>query len=326
MTERRRFSDREKAAIYAAAGALIYDSIVSGSTATSTAFDARGGGVYTPDALIVQDSTITGNSVTASGRGVGGGIQVGSYYGTNGGQASVKYSTLSGNQSSLWGGGAYFSGDASFTNSTASGNGSCSGGGLYFFAGTTPNTVSMYSSTISGNTATCTGDGGGVQVDGEDLTVMDSTIAFNNALNGNATKYGAGLHGFRVSNFDLENTIVATNMTQLNGTDLEPDDIGGDSTTTVTGAQNLVYFPDLVMPGGTILLTDPMLRALASNGGPTATHMPNFGSPVIDAGNNVSGATVDQRGTGYARIIGPFPDIGSVEFTLVDEIFADGFD
>jgi hypothetical protein len=81
-----------------------------------------------------------------------------------------------------------------------------------------------------------------------------------------------------------------------------------------------------VLPAGTILLTDPSLRALDANGGLTATHMPNFGSPVIDFGNNVSGATVDQRGPGYPRMLGALPDIGAVEFDLSDEIFANGFD
>jgi hypothetical protein len=54
--------------------------------------------------------------------------------------------------------------------------------------------------------------------------------------------------------------------------------------------------------------------------------MPNFGSPVIDVGNNASGATVDQRGPGFPRIRGPLPDIGAIEFNLSDEIFANGFD
>ncbi|MGH2548509.1 MAG: choice-of-anchor Q domain-containing protein, partial [Thermomicrobiales bacterium] len=94
----------------------------------------------------------------------------------------------------------------------------------------------------------------------------------------------------------------------------------------VNGANNLVYFTDILLPAGTILLTDPSLRALNLNGGTTATHMPNFGSPVIDFGNNVSGATVDQRGAGFPRILGALPDIGSVEFDLSDKIFANGFD
>ncbi len=108
--------------------------------------------------------------------------------------------------------------------------------------------------------------------------------------------------------------------------DFVPDDIGGRTGASVVGANNLVYFTDIVLPAGTILLTDPSLRALDANGGLTATHMPNFGSPVIDFGNNVSGAMVDQRGPGYPRILGALPDIGAVEFDLSDEIFANGFD
>jgi hypothetical protein len=318
-------------ALYAQSGVFIDGSIVTGSQAYSTTTFARGGGVYTPGDLTVIDSTISGNTVSGNTPS-GGGIQVGSVQSgaTAGGYGRIKYSTITSNTSSIGGiggGGAYFTGNAYITNSTISGNEAGRGGGVYFVAGanaTAP--AGIYSSTVSGNTATFGSIGaGGVQSFNEAVEVKDTTIAFNNSLYGNSTKYGAGIHFYNANTLDLQNTIVAGNMTQLNSTDLEPDDIGGAGS-TVTGANNLVYFPDIVMPSGTLLLTDPMLRALAGNGGATATHMPNFGSPVIDVGNNASGATVDQRGVGYPRIVGPAPDIGAVEFDLSDEIFANGFD
>ena len=59
---------------------------------------------------------------------------------------------------------------------------------------------------------------------------------------------------------------------------------------------------------------DPLLGALADNGGPTKTLLPQAGSPAIDAGNQtdctINGITTDQRG--YTRIDGKC-DIGSVE-------------
>jgi hypothetical protein len=70
---------------------------------------------------------------------------------------------------------------------------------------------------------------------------------------------------------------------------------------------------------------NPMLGALASNGGPTQTRLPMPGSPAIDAGNpaavaGVGGVPVyDQRGNPYTRVWdgdgagGTRIDIGAVE-------------
>ena len=62
---------------------------------------------------------------------------------------------------------------------------------------------------------------------------------------------------------------------------------------------------------------DPLLGALADNGGPTMTHLPGDGSPLIDAGQ--SALAFDQRG--LARDDAQ-ADIGSVEVgadTAVDD-------
>jgi hypothetical protein len=47
-------------------------------------------------------------------------------------------------------------------------------------------------------------------------------------------------------------------------------------------------------------------------------------SLAIDAGNDLSGATTDQRGRGYPRPFGAGAAIGAVEVN--DVIFADSFD
>ena len=319
-------------AIYAENGVFMDGSMVTGSTAYGP-IDSRGGGVYTPGNLLVLNSTISGNTATTTG----GGIQVGSSRGTAGGYARIKYSTISENTQGLngyvqGGGGLYLTGDVYISHSTISGNIGCRGVGIYLVnAGNATGPAAIYSSTVSGNSGTYCGfstGAGGVQSFNENMVIMDSTIAFNTYTdNRTENKYGAGIRMANANTLDLENTIIAGNMVQnLTSPDLLPDDIGGHDGASVVGANNLVYFTDILLPPGTILLTDPSLRALNLNGGSTATHMPNFGSPVIDFGNNVSGATVDQRGPGYPRILGALPDIGAVEFDLSDEIFANGFD
>jgi hypothetical protein len=315
-------------ALYAKNGLTMDYSMVTSSQAHSSGYHARGGGVYTAGAATITHSTISGNSVSSSaGYGSGGGLEVGSVRGTPGGATVMKYSTIGSNVSSAFGGGAYLTGNVLIANSTISGNQSAMGGGLYIVNSTTVSQpASLFSSTVTGNSATWSGRAGGIQSHYEDLRLADSTVAFNTATSASTTKYGAGIHQFDANNIELQNTIISGNKTSLDGDDPQPDDIGGADGATVTGANNLVYAPGIVTPGGTLVLIDPSLRALAANGGPTATHMPNFGSPVIDVGNNASGATVDQRGPGFPRIRGPLPDIGAVEFNLSDEIFANGFD
>ena len=61
---------------------------------------------------------------------------------------------------------------------------------------------------------------------------------------------------------------------------------------------------------------DPVLGALANNGGPTQTLLPLTGSPLLDAIPPAScGAAVDQRG--ITRPQGTGCDIGAVEVEVV---------
>src|SRR5262249_26301025 len=78
-------------------------------------------------------------------------------------------------------------------------------------------------------------------------------------------------------------------------------------------------------PGDHTGVLNPMLGALANNGGPTQTHLPLAGSPAIDAGDPAAVAGVgtrpgyDQRGDPYTRVWdgdgagGTRIDIGAVE-------------
>ena len=56
------------------------------------------------------------------------------------------------------------------------------------------------------------------------------------------------------------------------------------------------------------------LQPLAYNGGPTRTHALRLDSIAIDAGNNAADLPSDQRGPGFARVVGTAADIGAFEF------------
>lgn len=71
----------------------------------------------------------------------------------------------------------------------------------------------------------------------------------------------------------------------------------------------------ITSPESAILFADPLLGALADNGGPTQTRALNVGSPAIDAGNNAACPTADQRG--IIRPQGGGCDIGAYERLVV---------
>jgi hypothetical protein len=94
----------------------------------------------------------------------------------------------------------------------------------------------------------------------------------------------------------FSNTIVAANSPRNCGSVAPPVSSGANLDTDGTCAG----FP---------LTAEPRLGGLADNGGPTPTHLPDAGSPVIDAGTACG--SEDQRGT--ARPRGGACDIGAVE-------------
>jgi hypothetical protein len=111
---------------------------------------------------------------------------------------------------------------------------------------------------------------------------------------------------------------VAGNVALVAGTDVF---MSGDSATFDSQGHNLFSNNGLIgaIPAANDLtLFGPITTAigpLTNNGGPTLTHLPVPGSPVIDAGDNTllpADITTDQRGYG-PRIVGNAVDIGAVE-------------
>ena len=99
----------------------------------------------------------------------------------------------------------------------------------------------------------------------------------------------------------------------------------GDGITNIKLSNTVIYSPGSDgVPAGTQQVysriggTDPMLGALADNGGLTKTMLPQPGSPLIDAGDpaystSPGAAATDQRGTLFPRVSGGRTDIGAVE-------------
>jgi hypothetical protein len=203
--------------------------------------------------------------------------------------------------------------------------------------------LTIESSTISGNTAGVPGFGqdgfGGGLLASDNLRIINSTISGNRAtgygggvffaggvanrggssplllrlttvLNNTADRKGGSI-GFGAapsSAVQLDHSIVA------NGT---PEDLAAlaSGPFSVTANYSLIEAPGaaLLVGANNLVGVDPLLGPLANNGGPTLTHRPLPGSPVIDAGNSAipSPPATDQRG--FARIFGAAVDLGSVE-------------
>lgn len=162
--------------------------------------------------------------------------------------------------------------------------------------------VRIVNSTLSGNTADY----------GAGLLAYAGATVINSTLSGNTASQGGGIYLIEGpgSAVTLVNSIVARNA---------GGDCAGTHSTTrpVDGGQNLDSDGScgLDPAKGSLPATDPLLGALADNGGPTRTHAPAPGSPVIDA--SPFGRPLDQRGIarpqdgdgdGEARF-----DLGAVE-------------
>jgi len=205
---------------------------------------------------------------------------------------------------------------------TVSGNVAASGGGISL-DGFTNATIEQ--STISGNAAIgggpITGDGGGIRSGGA-LVLRNSTVSINVASN-----LAGGLLNFKTAAI-FSSTFAYNAAGGGNGLSIWNDEVTG-----VTAQNTIVTSVDpsrnchgpvaslghnidsgnscLFAAPGDLASTNPLLGALAPNGGATSTHALLPGSPAIDAGDDVLCPATDQRGV--SRPQGPHCDIGSYE-------------
>jgi hypothetical protein len=263
----------------------IDDSTITGNSAV----DAGGGIASVGGSLTIEYSTISQNS---AGNGAGGGI-----YAVG---ASIEWSTVAGNSAAV-GAGIFSAGDLTVSDSTLAGNdASQAGGAIMQGDGGAAAPLNVTSSTIVGNIASGTaspGGGGGIWADAsktaEPVSLLDTIVAGNIADQGDADVFSDGSIPQTSANFSLIGNSTGDGITSSTATD-----IIGTSASPV----------------------NPKLGALASNGGPTQTMLPLAGSPVIDAGVDADGMSIDQREKPRSVKLGfPEPaggdgtDIGAVE-------------
>ena len=261
--------------------------------------------------LLLEDAYIIDNSTTSL---AGGGLSVESlaeatvrrtwiannFAMTSGGgifsrgNLLVDQSSIYSNRSLLSGAGLWGDGTITVTESTISNNFTDQqGGGIYLFSATAQAT--LYSVTIVNNSS-LTVDGAGFFKSTDSIPVEAGAVI----LAGN-------LHN-----------LVESNCNRSLGP-IDQHNLSGDESCGFSGASDRQN-------------TDPRLRIVQFNGGPTPSAVPLPGSPVIDQGAAPFCINVDQRG--WTRPVdgddvpGAECDIGSIEYTpgIDNLIFSDSFE
>lgn len=301
---------------------LTNESVVSSNTVESARGPVAGGGIWAHH-VFVSGSVISGNKAygNSSHYARGGGIFATRVGTTSSYAISVHSATITDNEAEE--GGGVFTYGMYIGRSTLSHNFATAYGGAIFLHGGTGAYNYIRQSTISTNTTNYIGAAIVIGT-GNNVTIAGSTIVNNEAQVG-----GAGIYT-SADSLILNSTIVWGNKADL--PDLHDSNVvgpcpGGQCTTTVTGANNLLGWgnsPLLQLPIDTLFGMDPLLGDLRDNGGPTETHALFPGSPAIDHGNNASHQTYDQRGMGFEREASGRADIGAFEYP--NKLFASGFE
>lgn len=276
---------------------------------------AAGGAMYlftgTNDALEIRDSSFTDNSAVA----LPGGGEAG-----NGGAIELQSDTINR--------GLVITGSVFARNRAVDRGGAIR---MRNFPGTFSNNTFDDNRTTLPPTVSFTGGLGGAIEMGGGVGVQ--VFARNNTFSNNFATWtgGAILAGVTLR---ADNNIFDRNTTDTFGTGGNPilshvDGSNLSGSNNIQSTSNLGLAGNLAIPGGTTT-ADPGLLPLANNGGLTLTRALPSGSPAIDAGSNANLARdffdadtdgntteavpVDQRGPGFARIVGGTVDVGAFEF------------
>ena len=276
-------------------------------------------------------SNITGNPGGNGGYGGGGGAGFGTT-GSNGGNGGFgggggSASTGNGGNGGFGGGGGNGYPAINPAGSGGFGGGSGGspggGGGGAGFGGAIFNnvgTVTISNSTFNGNAATGgaggtgansgKGLGGAVFSRNGSLTLTNSTISGNTAAQGGRGVYVLGDGATATATATINTTIIGQSTTTP--TDFVAFTINSGTTTT-SGANNLIRTATNF--GGIIVSNaDPLLTALANNGGPTKTMALGVGSPAIST-TPLTPSNLDQRG--FTRINN---DIGAYAYYIAPTV------
>lgn len=164
--------------------------------------------------------------------------------------------------------------------------------------------VTIIQSTLSGNRATIAGGAVANLIDAvaanAPLNLLHTTIANNTAPVGAGVWHQATAGSIAPT---LAHTIIADNQ------------VGNDCYISQSLTNNAPTLDSDESCGATLTYDNPLLAALADNGGNTWTHELRSGSPAINAGDItfVATDTNDQRGSDYQRIANARLDLGAYE-------------
>jgi|GEM_PF-1960932 len=258
-----------------------------------------GGGIYNAGILAIIDCTVKDN-ICGDGGFEGGGGYGGGICNNSSGSAEISKSLIAGNTT----------GDSS--DMPGGGGGGIHNAGHLF----------LKNSTLSGN-RTKPGDylgaGGGISNSGSDATILNCTIYQNFGH-----ECGGGIYndpwGYPYPPaVRIRNTIIADNSVGYPWSEVTtPDDCHG--TITSQGYNLIRTTAGCTITGnetGNIYGSNPLLGALADNGGPTMTHRLLPASPAVDAGHPSDFEETDQRGVIRPKdgdgVGGARSDIGAFE-------------
>jgi len=306
---------------------------VIGNTArASGSNEGDGGGIVNQNGanLTVTNSQISGNSAAVVNNvgGFGGGI--GNFTGSI---ASVINSEISGNSAGINGGGITQNQDGSIvslTNTTLSGNTAVAGGGIAS-GGTGTTTVNLTATTVTANQAT-NGNGGGITMANQSgiLRITNSTLSNNTSPNNNAFGGGAIRIGGPGSSATITSSTIVNNSAFTGGGISNASVNGASAGVTVNGSVfgnnnggncTANYGGNNNAESGTGCgFGLQNVNTGLSNGNPDTTEgftgvfVPPTNSPLVDAANDCSGQSVDQRGVTRPQTTTTAKcDIGSVE-------------
>ena len=261
---------------------------ISNATFSSNRAESYGGAIFNQGNRFGASSPNITHSVFYGNTALNGGAMYN--YGSNGNSSpSISNTTFSGNSASYSGGAMYSAGftagtsSPSITNSTFSGNSASAGfgGALVNSAIGGTSSPSITNSTFSGNSAHGSGGGSGgamystQSANGTSKPTIIASIFWSNT---------ADFAGAQINNYAAVPNISYSIVQGSGGS------TNWDSGLGTSGLGNLD--------------ADPLLGALADNGGPTPTMMPGVGSAAIDPLDaSTSCPATDQRG--LARPTGP---------------------
>jgi CSLREA domain-containing protein len=269
--------------------------------------------------LNISESVFLNNSAGGNG----GGIFM------SGPSATITNTLLQGNASGATGG-ALFEGGTVLTlrsSTIALNTASVAGGGIEFqTTGTCANASTIISTTMTGDSARNSAGGNGGAIDAP-ASFTGTITLLNDTINGNFATAGGGIFwgGSSRSTFVFQNTIVAQNSA-FTGPDANNPagtftDTGGNVIGVAgAGSGNTGFTAASTQTGTFTNPLDPLLGALANNGGPIvgapATTLPLpteallRGSPALGKGVLAGSPTTDERG--FPRALAGAIDAGAL--------------